>query len=193
MAITLRYEKSGGSWSLVPLVFGFAFGVVALLLILKIPIDVYRDNRQAKWPSVVATITLSTVRKTYHKGYEWQIETEVRYLVNGKEQTSRIRSRVASGDEREMYQWVSQHPPETQLPIRYDPGHRDAVAPDAGNMPETGSQVPGDLQMLLIFSVLSITLITIGRVLRSRREENSILNRSTADQGNMTDIWQNRH
>ena len=185
MAITLRYGKSSGSRSLVPSVFGFAFGVVALLLIVKIPIDVFRDNKQARWPSVAATITQSTVQKSYHKGYEWQIETDVRYLVNGKEQTSSIRSRVASGDEREMYQWVSQHPAGTPLPIRYDPEHHGAVVPDAGNMPETGSQVLGDLQMLLLFSVLSITWTIIGRVLRRWREESNMLNRSMADQGNM--------
>jgi len=183
MAITLRYEKASGSWSLVPSVFGFAFGVVALLLIVKIRIDVYRENKQAKWPSVVATITQSTVRKSYHKGYEWHIETEVRYLVDGKEQTSSIHSRVASsGDEREMYQWASQHPPGTPLPIRYDPEHHDTVVPDARDMPETGSQVLGDWQMLLIFSVLSVTLIAIGRVLRGRREESGTLNRDNTNE-----------
>ena len=75
--------------------------------------------------------------------------------------------------------------PGTPLPIRYDPEHHDIAVPDAGNMPETGSEVLGDLQMLLIFSVLSITLLTVGRVLRSRREESNMLNRSMADQGNM--------
>jgi hypothetical protein len=150
-------------------VFGFAFGVVALLLIVKIPIDVYRENEQAKWPIVVATITQSNVLRTYHKGYEWHIETEVRYLVDGKEQTSSIHSRVASsGEEREMYQWASQHSPGTSLPIRYDPEHHDTVVPDAGEMPETGSQMLGDWQMFLIFSVLAATLIIIGRVLQRR-------------------------
>ena len=182
MAMTLRYEKSSGSWSLVPSVFGFAFGVVALLLIVKIPIDLYRENKQAKWPSVVATITQSNVRKTYRKGYEWHIEIEVRYLVDGKEQASSIHSRVSSGDEREMYHWASQHPPGTLLPIRYDPDHHDTVVPDAGDMPETGSQVPGDWQMLLIFSVLSVALITIGRVLRRRREESGTLNRDNTNE-----------
>jgi hypothetical protein len=169
MAITLRFEKSSGSWSLVPSVFGFAFGVVALLLIVKIPIDNYREKKQANWPSAVATITQQTVRRTYSKGYQYHIETEVRYLVDEKEQTSSIHSRVASsGEEREMYQWASQHPPGTRLPIRYDPQHHDTVVPDAGDMPETGSQVPGDWQMLLIFSVLSVTLIAIGRVLQRK-------------------------
>jgi uncharacterized protein DUF3592 len=183
MAITLRYEKASGSRSLVPSVFGFAFGFVALLLIVKTPIDVYRENKQAKWPSVVATITHSTVRKSYHKGFEWHIETEVRYLVDGKEQTSSIHSRVAtSGDEREMYQWASQHPPGTPLPIRYNPEHHDTIMPDAGDMPETGSQVAGDLQMLLIFSVLSVALITIGRALRIRREESIMLNRDKTNE-----------
>ena len=171
MAITLKYEKSSGSRSVVASVFGFAFGVVALLLLVKVPIDVYRDNAQAKWPTAVASVIRSSVLKSYHKGYQWQIETAVRYQVDGKEQTSTIRSRVASGDEREMYRWVSQHPPGTSLPIRYDPERRDTVVPGAGNMPQTGSQFPEDLQTLLIFSVLSITLIVIGRTLRSRPKE----------------------
>ena len=116
----------------------------------------------------------STVRKSYQKGYEWHIETEVRYLVDGKELTSSIHSRVAtSGDERDMYRWVSQHPPGTPLPIRYDPEHHNTIVPVAGDMPETGSQVAGDLQMLLIFSVLSVALITIGRMLK-RRQVNDV-------------------
>ena len=81
-----------------------------------------------------------------------------------------------------MYRWVSQHPPGTPLPIRYDPEHHDTVVPDAGNMPETGSQVPGDWQMLLIFSALSVTLIAIGRVLRGRREESGTLNHDNTNQ-----------
>jgi len=170
MAITLRYEKSSRSRSLVPSVFGFSFGVVALLLIVKTPIDVYRESQQAKWPSVVAIITNQTVRKTYSRGYQWHIETEVRYKVDGEELASSIHSRVgSSGEERDMYGWASQHSPGTSLPIRYDPQHHNTIVLDAGDMPESGSQVPGDMQMLLIFSVLSITLITIGRVLQCRQ------------------------
>jgi hypothetical protein len=169
MAITLRYEKSSRSRSLVPSVFGFAFGVVALLIVVKLSFDAYRESEQAKWPAAVATITESTVLKSYRKGYEWHIETEVRYLVDGKELRSSIHSRVASsGDERDMYRWVSRHPPGTPLLIRYDPGHRDTIVPDTGDMPESGSQVPGDWQMFLIFSALSVTLMAIGHVLRRR-------------------------
>lgn len=174
MAITLRYEKSSRSWSLVYLVFGFAFGLVPLIMILKTPIDAYRENRQAKWPSLVATITQQAVRRTYSRGYQWQIETEVRYTVDGQELTSSIHSRVASsGEERDMYRWASQHPPGTPLPLRFDPQHHNTVVLYGGDMPESGSQVPGDLQILLIFSVVSVTLITIGRVLQRRREEHA--------------------
>jgi hypothetical protein len=163
--------------------FGFLFGVVAIVMIVKTPIDVYRESQQAKWPSVVATITQQVVRKYSGRQDVWRIESEVRYSVDGEVLTSSIHSRVASsGDEREMYQWASQHPPGTPLPIRYDPGHHDTVVPDAGDMPESGSQVPGDLQMLLIFSVLSVTLITIGRVLQRRREERNMLNRDDTNE-----------
>jgi hypothetical protein len=163
--------------------FGFLFGLVAVVMIFKTPIDVYREGNQAKWPSVVATITQQTVRRTYSRGYQWHIETEVRYTVNGEELTSSIHSRVASsGEERDMYRWDSQHPPGSPLPLRYDPQHHNMVVLDGGDMPESGSQVPGDLQMLLIFSVLSVTLLAIGRVLQRRREERSMLNRDNTNE-----------
>ena len=182
MVITLRYEKSSQSWSLVYLLFGFSFGLVALIMVLKAPIDAYRESRQAKWPSVVATITQQTVRRTYSRGYQWHIETEARYTVDGEELTSSIHSRVASsGEERDMYRWASQHPPGTPLPLRFDPQHHNMVVLGGGDMPESGSQLTGDLQILLIFLVLSVTLITTGRVLQRRREERSMLNRDNTN------------
>ncbi len=75
-----------------------------------------------------------------------------------------------------MYRWASQHPPGTPLPLRYDPQHHDIVVLDRGDVSESGSQTPRDLQMLLIFSVLSVTLLTIDRVLQRRREERSMPN-----------------
>jgi hypothetical protein len=169
MAITLRYEKSSRSRSLVYLVFGFSFGLVALIMILKTPIDAYRESQQAKWPSVVATITQQVVRKYSGRQDVWRIESEVRYSVDGEVLESSIHSSVgSSGEERDMYGWTSQHPPGTSLPIRYDPRHHNTVVLDAGDMPESGSQVPGDLQGFLIFSVLAITLLTIGRVVQRR-------------------------
>jgi hypothetical protein len=171
MAIALKYEKSSQSRSLVPSIFGYTFGVVVLLIIIRIPIDVYRESNQTKWPAVVATIKQQAVRKSYRRGGdEWHIETELRYTSDGEELTSSIRSRVGSfGEERDMYRWASQHQPGTPLPIRYDPEHHNIIVPEAGDMPETGSQVPGDLKMLLILSVLSVTLIAIGRALRRRQ------------------------
>jgi len=167
MAIALRYEKSSQSRSVVPSVFGFAFGVVALLIIVKFPFDVYRESKQAKWPSVSATITKQSVRRGRRD--DWRIKSEVRYSVDGEDLTSSIYSgEGAFWEELSMRRWASQHPPGTPLPIRYDPEHHNTVILDAGDMPETGSQARGDLQMLLIFSALSVTLIAIGRVLQRR-------------------------
>jgi hypothetical protein len=176
MAIALRLGKSGRPVGYVSLL-GLLLALCTLVMIVKAPIDAYEENKHEKWPAVLAAIQQQTVRKTYHRGYEWQIETEVRYTVDGEELTSSIHSRVASsGEERDMYRWASQHPPGTPLPLRYDPQHHDMVVLDGGDMPESGSQVPGDLQMLLIFSVLSVTLLTIDRVLQRRREERSMPN-----------------
>jgi hypothetical protein len=182
MAVALRLGKSGRPVGYVSLL-GFLFALCTLVMIVKAPTDAYQENKHAKWPTVLATIEQSTVRKTYHRGYEWQIETEVRYTVDGEELASSIHSRVASyGEERDMYRWVSQHPPGTPLSVRYDPEHHNTVIPDSGDMPESGSQVLGDLQMLLTFSVLSVALITIGHVLQGRREESGTLNRENTNE-----------
>ena len=177
MAIALRLGKSGRSVGYVSLL-GFLFVLCTVVMIVKAPLDAHQENKHAKWPTVLAAIRQQTVRETYHRGYEWQIETEVRYTIDGEELTSSIHSRVASyGEERDMYRWASQHPPGTPLPLRYDPQHHNRVVPDGGDMPESGSQAPGDLQMLLIFSVLSVALLTIGRMRQRRREETGTLER----------------
>ena len=169
-AITLRYEKSSRPGSLVCPVFGLSFGLVALIMILKTPIDAYRESQRAKWPSVVATITQQVVRKYSGRQDVWRIESEVRYSVDGEELTSNIHSRAGDFTElRAMRGWASQHPPGTSLPIRYDPRHHNTVVPDAGDMPESGSQVSDDLMTVFVFSLLSLTLITIGRVLQRRQ------------------------
>jgi uncharacterized protein DUF3592 len=174
MAITLGYEKSSRSRSLVYPVFGFSFGVVALILIVKTPIDLYRESQQAKWPSVVATITQQIVQRGYdarNRSEVRHIESEVSYTVDGETLTSNLRSGNSgiTTEQRAMRGWVLKHPPGTSLQIRYDPRHHNSVVLEAGDMPESGSQVPEDLKMLLLFSVLSITLITIDRLLQRRQ------------------------
>ena len=169
MAIELRYQRSSrpSGYAMFASLIGYILVFCCMVLIVKTPLDIYKEKKQAQWPSVLATIEQRTVQRTYSRGYQWHIETEVRYTVDGEELTSTLHSRTASfGEKQAMYQWASQHPPGTPLPLRYDPQHHNMVVSDGGNMPASGSQVPGDWQMLLIFSVLSVTLIAIGRVLR---------------------------
>jgi hypothetical protein len=166
MGITLKLEKSGPPFGYTGIL-GFLFVLVTLIMIGKTAADALRENRQAKWPGVVATITQQVVRKYSGRHDVWRIESEVRYSVDGETLTSNIHSRVGDSTEmRAMRNWASQHQPGTLLPVRYDPQHHAAVVPDAGDMPESGPQVPDDLIALLIFSLLSVALVIIGRVLR---------------------------
>jgi hypothetical protein len=173
MVITLKLEKSGRSFGYLSIL-GFLFVFVTLIMIGKTAADAYRESRQVKWPGVVATITQQVVRKYSGRQDVWRIELEVRYSVNGETLTSDIHSRVGDSTEiRAMRTWASQHQPGTPLPGRYDPAHHNIVVPDAGDMPESGPQVPDDLIMVLIFLLLSAALITIGRVLK-RRQTNPV-------------------
>jgi hypothetical protein len=169
MAITFRYEKSSRSYGYLS-VLGFVFVLGALLMIVKTATDTYQESKQAKWPSVVATITQQVVRKYSGRHDVWRIESEVRYSVDGETLTSNMHSRVGGFTElRAMRSWASQHQPGTPLPVRYDLQHHNTVVPDAGDMPESGSQVPDDLMTVLIFLLLSIALVTIGRILQRRQ------------------------
>ena len=139
----------------------------------KTGIDAYRENKQAKWPSVIATITRQTVQKIPAGSHgEWYIEAVVRYSVDGEELTSSTRSNGgAFWEELSMRRWASRHPPGTPLPIRYDPQHHNIVVPEAGDMPDSGPQALDDLKAVLLFSALAVILVILGRLLQRRQLE----------------------
>lgn len=169
MAIALRVEKSSRSFGYLSF-FGFVFAFGTLFMIVKTATDTFQESKQAKWPRAVATITQQVVRKYSGRHDVWRIESEVRYSVDGEKLTSNIQSRVGGFTElKAMRSWASQHQPGTSLPVRYDPQHHNTVVPDAGDMPESGPQVPDDLVTVLLFLLLSIALVTIGRVLQRRQ------------------------
>jgi hypothetical protein len=98
-----------------------------------------------------------------------------------------LRSNTRSGggafwEEFSMRRWASQHPPGTSLSIRYDPQHPGNIVPGAGTMPGSEPQAEQDLGLTLLFMFLSAACMTIGRVLQSRREESSMLNRDNANE-----------
>ena len=93
MAIAFRVEKSSRSFGYLS-VFGFVFALGSLLMIVKTATDTYQESKQAKWPSVVVTITQQDVRKYSGRHDVWRIESEVRYDVAGEKLTSNIHSRV---------------------------------------------------------------------------------------------------
>lgn len=174
MAIALRLVRSGRSIGYLSLL-GFLFVLFTMGMIVKTAFDAYQESKHAKWPTVVATITQQTVRKipAGSRG-EWYIESTLRYNVGGEDLTSSTHSGGgAFWEEFSMRRWASQHPPGTTLPIRYDPQKHSVIIPNAGDMPESGPQVPDDLKAILLFSILSMAFITIGRLL-DRKQENSV-------------------
>jgi hypothetical protein len=172
MAITFRVEKAGRPPRALR-VFAFFFALCALAMTVKTGIDAYRENKQAQWPSVVATITRLTVQKIPAGSHgEWYIEFVVRYSVDGEELTSSTRSHGgAFWEELYMRRWASRHPPGTPLPIRYDPQNHSKVVLEAGDMPESGPQAQDDLEAILFFSALAVILVILGRLLQRRQLE----------------------
>jgi len=171
MAITIRFEKSKRSVGYLRLL-GYLFLLCALGMIIATIVDAYKEYKHANWPRVSATITLQTVRHFMNGRKEaWRIESEVRYTVGAVEMRADLRSGIGNTlEETAVRRWAAQHPPGTSLLVRYDPQHYDTVVPDtAGDMPESGPQAPDDLKGLLLFLVLSVVCITMGRVLERRQ------------------------
>jgi hypothetical protein len=154
------------------LVVGSLLGLCAVIAFGKIAVDAYKENAEAKWPRVIATITGQAVGESFVGRYKsrsvWYIQSELRYSVGGQELTSSVRSRTSSSQNAAMRKWVTQHQPGTYLAIRYDPQHLDIAIPDAVDMPESGPEAPDDLKMFLVFLLPSIALITVGRALQRR-------------------------
>lgn len=170
MAIGIKLEKSSRSPGFL-ILFGYFFGLVALVMIVTTGIDAYRENKRANWPAASATITQEALRRipAGSRG-EWYIELALRYTVDGEEVASSTHSSGgASWEEFSMRRWVSRHPPGTSLPIRYDPRNPKKVVLDAKDMPESGPQVPDDLRAVLLLSTVSASLILVSRLLRRRQ------------------------
>lgn len=175
MTISLKYGKSGPvTFPFQLRVLGFLLGLCAIVVVVKTAIDTYQESKNAKWPSVIATITQQSIQQSFEGRYNtisvWHIESNLRYRIDGQEVTSSIRSRTSSSERSLMRGWASQHPPGTPLPVRYDPQHHKTVVPDGGDMPQSGPQAPDDLKMSLLFLLASIALVTAGRLLEPRPE-----------------------
>lgn len=169
MGIAIRMEKSAQPPSYLSIV-GWVLAFAAVVFMIKLPIDAYRESRIARWPGVVATVTQQSVQRIPSgRNTAWRIEGVVRYSIAGETRTSGIRSRVGGFDDRRaMREWVSRHGPGSSMPVRYDPQHPEMVVADGGDMPESGPQVPDDLMAVALLSLLSVVLITAGRALQSR-------------------------
>ena len=154
------------------LVVGFLLGLCAQATCVKTAVDAYKENAEAKWPRVIATVTRQAIGESfvgrYHDRSVWYIQSGLRYSDRGQELTSSVRSRTSSSERAAMRKWVARQQPGTFLAIRYDPRHHDIAIPDAEDMPESGPEAPDDLKMFLLFLLPSIALITAGRTLQRR-------------------------
>jgi Protein of unknown function (DUF3592) len=176
MTISLKYGKSGPvTFPFQLRVLGFLLGLCAIVAVVKTASDTYQESKNAKWPSVIATITQQSIQQSFEGRYNtisvWHIESNLRYRIDGQEVTSSIRSRTGSSEQRSLMRgWASQHPPGTPLPVRYDPQHPKTVVPDGGDMPQSGPQALDDLKLSLLFLLVSIALVTAGRMLQPQAE-----------------------
>ena len=78
MTITLTMKKPGRSFGFLSFL-ALLFVLCTFVFVLKTAIDAWQEKKREEWPSVMATITQRTARKSApgRRG-EWYIELELR-------------------------------------------------------------------------------------------------------------------
>jgi hypothetical protein len=65
-----------------------------------------------------------------------------------------------------MREWVASHPSGSPIVVRYEPSDPGSAVLTETDMPDAGPRTPGNLRLLLLFSVASLGLLTIARRLQ---------------------------
>jgi hypothetical protein len=97
----------------------------------------------------------------------WHIDCKIRYLANGEETITRIRSRNTTVDAEihAMNLWIAQHESGSAMEIHYDPADAKKAVLTAADMPEAGPRTPSNVRLLLIAFVVCVVMLRTARLL----------------------------
>jgi len=156
--------------SLISLVGLFA-GLCTIFALVATIADAWREHNQQGWPVATATIQHCSLDPYLRKRVTyWHIACGIKYLANGEETITRIRSRntVVEAEIHAMNRWIAQHGSGASMQIQYDSADATNAVLTATDMPEAGPRIPSNVRLLLIALAVCVVMLTTARLLSGR-------------------------
>jgi hypothetical protein len=136
----------------------------------------WREDVQASWPEVTATIEkcsvdLRSMDGRYGHNLGWWLRCQIGFRVG----TDQIETKISSSHRGSrpsfeypelMNQWANDHPTGSAVAVRYNPTNRKAAILAREYMPNGGPRTPNNLKVLLAFSIACVSLLIIAKLFR---------------------------
>ncbi len=160
---------------------GLFAGLCTIFALVATGIEAWQENSESKWPQTVAHVDRCYLHQSStRKRDRYYIDCRLSYRVGTEQLAAHVYSARVPSREVAQYppnqigpleDWVSAHPPGTEMAVRFDPEKHSKIVLVATDMPRSGGpHIANDLKLLGFFAALSVALLALGRVGRRRSD-----------------------
>ena len=138
----------------------------------------WQEHAQERWPEVTARVDECGLNRTSTgRRQRFYILCRLSYSVGAEQRATKIFSASVPSPEIWQYppnqiapfeEWVEEHPPGTQLVVRYDPTNHTKVVLETAYMPLGGARTPNNVKLLEFVAGGFLILLAIARITRPR-------------------------
>src|SRR5262249_44430288 len=139
--------------------FGYLCVFCALAGIVATVADRREEARRASWPAATAVVRRCDVERVYSRirnsgGPQWHVQCHGRITVAGQPIRVSFRSHGVNraSEIEDLRAWVARHGKGTSVAVRYDPDRPQFAVPNPSSMPYSGSRVPDDVDIAVLFA-----------------------------------------
>jgi hypothetical protein len=147
----------------------------ALAAVAATVVDWRTERDQETWPRATAVVRRCDVEEVHSHlrnagGREWILRCAAELDVEGQPTRVSIHSHPVTyaDDVQALWAWARGHQAGTSIAVRYDPRRPTSAVAEPATMPYTGSRVPDDRTLALLFGAGGALLLAAGATLRRR-------------------------
>ena len=148
-------------------------GLCTVFALVVTAAQAWRENTQERWPEVTAQVDSCDLERTSN-GEDWyHIRCGLSYVAGGEQNVTTVRSRDVPSSRVWQYprnqigpleQWIDEHPPGTQILVRYDPANHPEVL--TTDKLVGGPHTQGNIKVLKVCVGSFVILLAIARIAR---------------------------
>ena len=154
---------------------GYLSVFCALAAAVAAAVDWRTERAQETWPRATAVVRRCDVEEVHSRlrnagGREWILRCAAELDVEGQPTRVSIHSHPVTDadDVQALWAWAMRRRAGTSIAVRYDPRRPAVAVAEPSTMPHTGSRVPDDRRLALVFGAAGALLLAGGATLRAR-------------------------